>query len=412
MWAIAIAGILAAGAQMYQTSVAQGASQKQLDQIKQMYDNITPPDFPYKITDPPQQIQSFAQSLPPTSFDTSKVQMQDYQVMQQLAPNLAPYVAEKSPQLIQQTQDMTQGRQAETNALQKYQDVANNQGIDPQLAAQLSAASQQAKSDANSQSASILQDMQRRGMAGGSGMALASQLQGGASAMNREAQEGQQAAAQSYQNRLQALASGAQLGSQIQNEDETLQSRNSDIINAFNQRTSAAQQAQANQQAATQNAAQQFNIQNAQNVSNMNTQQNNQESVQNQQMRNQLAQTQWGQQQQQQSRQDTLNQYLNSLNQQQYQNQVGAGQYQNNQVQQGFQNELAKAQGQQGIGTVMAQNALNSAAARNQQIQGAFDTGIGAYQADQNRQAQISAAKIRAGQGADSSDSGSSFWGS
>ena len=56
--------------------------------------------------------------------------------------------------------------------------------------------------------------------------------------MGRSAQQSQQAATEAYKNRLQQLMKSGDLGASMEQRDLSLQEKNADIINQFNQMTS------------------------------------------------------------------------------------------------------------------------------------------------------------------------------
>lgn len=271
MWGVAALAIGSAIAQWSQSDKAAKASSAERQKIQDFYNNIKQPNF-----------------------DPSSITPEDYQVLQKYVPDAAPYVAIGNPKVIEQTQGMAAGRQAQMDALQRLRGISSSVN-NPELTAQIQQAQQAAGQQANAQSQSILQQQARRGLLG-SGNMLAAQLEAGSGAQQREAASGQNAAIAAYQQRLQALQQGAQLGGQIRQEDIGLQSKNADILNRYNEMAANRAQQYGQYASGLSNDAQRYNQGLAQNVSEMNVNQKNQAAVANQNRRNQIAQQQYGNQ--------------------------------------------------------------------------------------------------------------------
>lgn len=371
---LVIAGVMAAGAlaQAYQAEQARGANKKQLDDMKKAFDAVVPPDYDVSITDPPNYIND---AIPEAAYDFSRLTPEQFKVVGQYAPQAAAQIAEKNPQLVTKSADAQAGRSAQMGALQKYRDIADAGGVDPVMQQQMDAANKSAQIAAQSRSASTLQDANRRGQLG-SGAELAAQLQGGSDSMERAAMQSQGAAADAYKNRLQALSSGAQLGGQIGQQEQQAGATNADIINNFNQRTAANQQAYGQYAQGIQNQAQAQNLDAAQNVANRNTQSTNDTAKYNQQYGNQMKG---------QARTDLINDQsrqnqniANTANWREAQKQQL-----NNLKSQQFGNQLNKAQGAAGIAGQQMNYNTQTAQDRNQQIQGATNA-FGSYAAGQS----------------------------
>lgn len=311
--AVVVSGIM----QYYNSEKARGATNDRLNQIKALFDGIVPPSLNIKVWDDPK----LAQSLPTPALNLEKITPEQFKSVGQFVPEVAHYVQEANPTLVKATATGEAGRQAQMDALSRYKEIAGG-GVDPQFAQAQQDAATRAQQEAQSRSASILQDANRRGQLG-SGVAMAAQLQGSSDAMTNAALTSQRAATDAYRNRLQALGQSAQLGGDIRSSDTQEQARNAGIINDFNQRTSRAQQDWQNQRAATLNHANQFNLQNSQDIDNRNTSQNNQFSQYNQQYGNSMAQQAWQNQRQTQQDQQALQRYRDSLQQQQFNDQLG-----------------------------------------------------------------------------------------
>lgn len=246
VWPIIVAAAVTAGAQWLNSEQARAASARERKKMQDLVNAIQLP-----------------------TFDPNSLTPEDYQVAAQYVPEMAQFIEEKAPTVVQQTADMVQGRRAQKDALQRLSEISSNAGIDPQLAAMSNEAARKAQTEAQVRQQSILQDAARRGQLG-SGSALAAQLSEASQGMDRQAQLQNQLAMQAYQDRLRALSEGAELGGKIRNEDISLQKTNADIINDFNKRNAANQQAYYNNATNTRNDAQRLNIGNQQDIMNRN----------------------------------------------------------------------------------------------------------------------------------------------
>lgn len=160
-------------------------------------------------------------------------------------------------------------KQAQMVALSKLQSMGTG-GLQPQDLAALAQVKQAAEAQAQAQQASILQNMQQRGI-GGSGSELAAKLASGQSAANRQATEGLTTQGQAAQRALQAIMQSGQLGGQMQEQEfgqKAQQAKAQDIINQYNAMNS---QQVLGRNTGARNAAQQANLAAAQALSNANT---------------------------------------------------------------------------------------------------------------------------------------------
>jgi len=233
---LVIAGVaMAVGAvmQYYNSEKARGATAERLKQIEKLFDKVKPPNLDIKVYDDPK----IAAQIPPGDYDFSSITPEEYKLVAKIAPEAAPYVAEKAPQIVQASKNAMSGRTAQLEALRRFRSIAEGED-DPQLQQMLMESSRKARGDAQSRQASILQDFQRRGT-GGPGAELALQSRGASDAMQTQAMESQGASAEAYRNRLQALSSGAQLGGQVRQSEMGEAKTNADIINDYNQRSSS-----------------------------------------------------------------------------------------------------------------------------------------------------------------------------
>ena len=216
-------------------------------------------------------LQRTLEAIQQPDFDLEQLRPEDYAVVQQYVPEIAPYVAEAAPRLVETTQHMMQGRGAQMDALSQLRSTAR-QSTDPAFQARLEEASRQSQADAQSRQNSILMRQQRMGQGQGAGgmASIAAQLQGAGDSMERGAAAGRQGAIESYRNQQAAIRDSANLGGNIYNQDMNLGKSNADIINSFNQRSAANQNRYNQYRANTGNIAQQQNIASAQRVADQN----------------------------------------------------------------------------------------------------------------------------------------------
>ena len=355
---IAVAAITAV-AQMYQSEKAAKASKQRLDEIKRMWAGMVPPNFDASITDPPELIRQLP--LPP-DFNMKKLTPEVFKVVAKYEPQAAQTIKEQAPELIKDSATGTEGRQAQIDALRKFKDISANEGNDPQMMAALQDAAQRSQIESQSRQGSILQDAARRGTMG-AGTTLAAQLSGSEQAMSDQAAASRMAAVEAYKNKLAAMREAAGLGGQINQSERQMSGQNADIINAFNQRTSANAQNQANLAANIGNQGLMTNSQNAQDVANKNTGTAN-EFAQNAQSReDKLLQQQFGNQMQQTQYQNSMAEALANWKDKQKQQQ-------NDLKQHDFNNQSTILSGKTGVQQNYMANDLAHAQAQSNQIQG------------------------------------------
>lgn len=316
MWPVVAIAAVSAIAQWYNSEQARNANSEELARMRRLYDQVQQPDF-----------------------NTSYIDPEDFRVLQQYVPEIAVQIQEEAPTTIQETGNMMEGRDAQMNALRRLAGIASETN-DPALMQQLNEAASRAQQESQSRYESQMQDAQRKGMYG-SGISQALAQQQGANAMQQAGQQSQAAAAEAYRNRLRALSESATLGGNIRNQDISLQSKNADIINAFNARTATANQQWQNDRANEINAGNRFNIGQNQAAADKNTAANNQAAINQRDMYN------TGQQ----------NRFNNELRKR------------------GFMGDLSNAQ--RGMNTQNAQDT-------NQMIQGIAGAGAAAYGAYEN----------------------------
>lgn len=161
--------------------------------------------------------------------------------------------------------------EAEMTALNQMQQVAGDNGMTPQMQAQIAAATNAANTNTQGERASILDSAAQRGIPT-SLMANAAQE----AAAGQDAQTANltdtAAAGTAEQNALTAMANSGNLAGEINNQEYTQQANKAAAQNAINQ-WNAQNQTQNNQfNAANQQQANEFNTQTNQAVSNANTQ--------------------------------------------------------------------------------------------------------------------------------------------
>lgn len=272
---IVISGLV----QMFNAERARGASMKRLEEIKKSYDSVVPPNYDLSIDEPPElhqerlQLPEFSGPQAGPEWDLKKLEPAQLQMLENFTPEIAQLVYETEPTLIEKSEDMQMGAEAEKKALRRWIDIGEGD-FDPVYQQRVKEARDRTQAEAQARTAAIQQDFARRGI-GGSGLELAAKLGTSAQSMDRQAQMGMQAEAQAYQNQLEALSRGAQLGGKIQDRDISLQGRNAQIINDFNKRMSSRQQNWEQMRAQQLNAADLRNMQEAQRISETNTLQQN-----------------------------------------------------------------------------------------------------------------------------------------
>lgn len=341
----AVSGLM----QYWQQQKAAGASAKRLREIEAMFDAIVPPEYDLSVFDDPR----LAADIPAPALNVEAITPEMYQQVGQYIPEVADFVQEAQPQLVQATAAARTGRGAQLDALERYKQIAAGE-FDPQLQQMLSEASQRANTEAQSRAASILQDFQRRGQLG-SGMMLAAQQDAAAEAMARQARESQLAAAEGYRNRLLASDKSAALGGQIRGQEMAEESRNVGILNDFNERTSRNYQDYLQMRADQANKAKIMEVERARSVADANVAARNQAARQNRDMFNQAQMTQY------------------DVARQNRQGRLDIEEAKNRAKQQMYENLLSKARGKAGVSeTIMRQNEQR-ARDTNQMVRGLGD---------------------------------------
>lgn len=314
--AIAAVGAVSGLAQLYNSERERGATKSRLKQIEKMFNEIVPPEYNISVWDDPELVKT----IPPAAFDTSRITPESFAQVGQFVPEVAQFVQEARPELVQASGAAMEGRAAQMDALRRYKDIASGQA-DPMYLQKMQEASDRARIEAQGRMGAVLQDAQRRG-ALDSGVQLAAQMQGNTDAMTRGALASQAAAAEAYRNQLMAMDKSAALGGDIRTSEMGEAARNAGIINDFNQRTSRNYQDYLNQRTNMANVAQKSNLDRAQAIADANVAQRNKFTVDNLNRTNDLAAQTWQMQNKQRDDKIAIQKYKESLLQQNYANKM------------------------------------------------------------------------------------------
>jgi len=347
-------------AQAWQAERARGAAQDRLDRIESLFNSLKPPEYDLSVMDAPEYIST---AIPEPEFDYSRFTPEMYEIVGQYEPELAPYIQMEAPQLAELGEVGEAGVEAQRRALEQM--IRVSEGEDPLLQARMSEAARRAQQEAGAREASILQGAARRG-ALTSGLTAAAQMQSGAAAMDRLAGATTDAAAESYRQALNAMAASGQLGGQMAQQEFGRSQSNVDVINQFNQMTSAQYQNYLQERARQMNEAQLRNLGEEQRVGEANVQQRNVAALQERARRDELAQDRY-------MRQLAERDYQNKLLERQATFRQGERERAAGLQSQAFRDQLAKAQGQAGIGQTQIGLGMQTAQDRGRMIQGATD---------------------------------------
>ncbi len=386
MLPVVIIAAAAAAAQYYQSEKARGANAKRLKELEAEFDKLVPPEYDLSVMDPPDYIKK---AIPEPTMDMSAITPEQYKLIGKFKPEIAPFIAEQRPDLVKETAGMKEGRQAQLDALRQMKKVSSDRG-DPELQQAMYEAKQKGQIEAQSRSASLLQDMARRGTMG-SGAGLAASLQGQSDSMNRASDTSRQAAVESYRNRLQALRDSASIGGQIRGDDMMMEGKNTDIINSYNERTSRNRQAWENSRTGTVNDANRMNLNAEQSIADRNVGQNNDAAYNERDRRDALQKYLYGIRSDERSTQNNIieNQAKWRQGERDNQNQLKGKQY---------DDAYRKTAGSQGLAAMGMQMNTQAAQDKNQAIQGVSNAGTAGYLGyvnQQNREKEMSEANAR-----------------
>ncbi len=183
-------------------------------------------------------IQSLIDNIKDPDFDLTQITPEEYQLVGQYSPELARYIEEVAPQVVQRSGAAQQGQEAMLSALHKLRQVGNT-GADNESKALIEQSMRESAGQNESQQASIVDEFARRGTGMGGGLGFAKALSTQQSNGQVASNAGTNAALAAYANRLQALKDSANIGNQIDQADTNLAFKNADIINGYNQRSTA-----------------------------------------------------------------------------------------------------------------------------------------------------------------------------
>ena len=386
-------------AQLFTGLLARNASSERLKEVKKLYESLIPPNYDLSITDPPElhmqrlQMPEFTQSEEGIKWASQALDPKKLKLIEKFVPQVAERIIEADPTLIEKTEDMKLGSEAEKKALRRFMEVGEGE-FDPVYQQRVKEARDRAQAEAQSRNAAIQQDFERRGI-GGSGLELAAKIGSSADSMNRMAQMGLDAEAQAYQNQLQALSQGANLGGRIQDREISKQARNAAIINAFNERMSRRHQDWEQMRSNALNQADLRNIAEAQRIADFNTRTQNQYDRDRQARMDNMALRNYQARMDERNRQDALNKwrYAQEGKERAYQDNaaiLGAKwrqdqkRYGNQMRSQAYQDQLGRLAGMSGIGRAQSQQALMAGRDQNQAIQGMMNMGM-LYQQHQDK---------------------------
>ena len=386
-------------AQFFNGLLARNASSERLKEVKKLYESLIPPNYDLSITDPPElhmqrlQMPEFTQSEEGIKWASQALDPKKLKLIEKFVPQVAERIIEADPTLIEKTEDMKLGSEAEKKALRRFMEVGEGE-FDPVYQQRVKEARDRAQAEAQSRNAAIQQDFERRGI-GGSGLELAAKIGSSADSMNRMAQMGLDAEAQAYQNQLQALSQGANLGGRIQDREISKQARNAAIINAFNERMSRRHQDWEQMRSNALNQADLRNIAEAQRIADFNTRTQNQYDRDRQARMDNMALRNYQARMDERNRQDALNKwrYAQEGKERAYQDNaaiLGAKwrqdqkRYGNQMRSQAYQDQLGRLAGMSGIGRAQSQQALMAGRDQNQAIQGMMNMGM-LYQQHQDK---------------------------
>ena len=386
-------------AQFFNGLLARNASSERLKEVKKLYESLIPPNYDLSITDPPElhlqrlQMPEFTQSEEGIKWASQALDPKKLKLIEKFVPQVAERIIEADPTLIEKTEDMKLGSEAEKKALRRFMEVGEGE-FDPVYQQRVKDARDRAQAEAQSRNAAIQQDFQRRGI-GGSGLELAAKIGSSADSMNRMAQMGLGAEAQAYQNQLQALSQGANLGGRIQDREISTQARNAAIINAFNERMSRRHQDWEQMRSNALNQADLRNIAEAQRIADFNSRTQNQYDRDRQSRMDNMALRNYQARMDERNRQDALNKwrYAQEGKERAYQDNAAIlgskwrqdqKRYGNQMRSQAYQDQLGRLAGMSGIGRAQSQQALMAGRDQNQAIQGMMNMGM-LYQQHQDK---------------------------
>lgn len=172
------------------------------------------------------------------------------------SPDIAAFVEENAPQLIQEADSATEKR-IQRQALQSYAAQAET-GRDVISEAQQEQALFESDARAKSRRNQLMESLRRQG-ALGSGAGLVAQLQGEQAEQQAAREQSLRAVQEAEQRRRQSLGQAASLAGQIRGQNVNVESANVGTMNAYNQRLANARNLYNQYTSGERNQAQQIN---------------------------------------------------------------------------------------------------------------------------------------------------------
>jgi hypothetical protein len=223
------------------------------------------------------------------NFDYSTITPEEFSVVRRRAPDIANFIAEKAPTLVEgKSADAQEGRAAQREALRRLISRGTS-GPDLESKLMLQEALQHAGIANRGRVEAVKEDFARRGQLGGGNEFLA-QLVGAQYANEEAANAGRASAIEAIRSKAQSLMEAARLGGQIRSEDVAMEGQNADIRNQFIARTAQRMQNQANLGAQIRGDVDRENLVNEQDIANRNTASRNDARVRERDYQNSLKQ--------------------------------------------------------------------------------------------------------------------------
>jgi hypothetical protein len=198
------------------------------------------------------------------NFNPADIMPEDYEVVVNYAPEIAPLIAEVAPQALKESEAARAAQETRRRSLDQLMKVVSS-GEDPIAAIERERGARRAAAEAASARATLDRDFARRG-ALNSGLQYAGALGAGDAAAARMALEGEQAVMNREQARRGASVQAGTLGGQVYDDAMWLEKQNVDAINDFNRRIAERGQNYVNQRANLLNEAQRYNLGNRQRI--------------------------------------------------------------------------------------------------------------------------------------------------
>lgn len=215
------------------------------------------------------QMQKEVDAIPLPSVEAQKIVLEKYKSAGVLTPQMEN-VFTLAPSAMEQVKVDPRLKEAQMGALSKLQQLGQESFTAEDRAAMNQLSRQTAQQEAARQ-ASIIQNLQQRGIGGG-GAEIASRMSSSQAAAERQSEEANRLAQQAQARALQAIMQSGTLGGSIRGQEYGEQSdlaKARDVVSKYNV---GAQQAAEGTNVSARNAAQEFNLRNQQQIMNQNTQ--------------------------------------------------------------------------------------------------------------------------------------------